>query len=233
MDRQSEHWAALRRMGRVAAMRRAIAAVAHSVGTPLNVITGRAALIAGGGTDIEKSARIIEHEVDVLAERLRRMLDFFRGQSDGLQVTDCSELAGSVVTLYGAVAAPLGIEIDLDTRSDITFELRPSAFELVVSDLLELGLFEGRSGDRVRLELARTSSGNGPALTLIASYPRPVVSPEMLSPAREPWELGDGEIHRAALVSELRGLCRENAARLELQPTDPPGAVLAIHWPTF
>lgn len=214
-------------------MRRAIAAVAHSVGTPLNVITGRAALIAGGGTDVEKSAKIIEREVEILAERLRKMLEFFRSQSDGLELTDCAKLLREVAALYRDVAAARAIEIDVDGAADVTFELRPSALELVVSDLIELGLCDGRDGDRVRLELARTSSGGGATLTLIASYSRPVVSPEMLSPAREPWELGDGEIDRAALVSELRGLCRENAARLELHPTDPPGAALAVHWPTF
>jgi len=233
MDRHSEQWAELRRIGRVAAMRRAIAAVAHSVGTPLNVITGRAALIVSGGTDVEKSARIIEHEVEVLAERLRRMLDFFRTQADGLSPLDCSAAAAGVVGLYRAVAAPLRIEIDLDARPDVVFELRRTAFELVVADLLELGLSDGRPGDRIRLELFRETSQNGPVLNLLAEYERPVVTPEMLSPAREPWELGDGDLDRAALVAELRGLCRENAARLELRATEPPGRVLGIHWPTF
>jgi two-component system NtrC family sensor kinase len=233
MDGQSKHWAELRRIGRVAAMRRAIAAVAHSVGTPLNVITGRAALIASGGTDVEKSARIIEQEVEVLAERLRRMLDFFRSQANGLELTDCSALANDLAELYRSVAASLQIEIDLDVRPDVTFELRRSAFELVFSGLLELGLSVGRAGDRIRLGLVRVASQNGPILTLDAEYERPVVTPEMLSPAREPWELGDGDLERAALVAELRGLCRENAARLELRATDPPGRVLSIHWPTF
>ena len=214
-------------------MRRAIAAVAHSVGTPMNVISGRAALIAAGGTDVEKSARIIEHEIEVLAERLRRMLDFFRAQEQGLELADCSSLAVRIVELYGSVAAPLGIEIDLDVRPDVNFELRPRAFELVFGDLLELGLLIGQDGDVIRLELMPTSSNGGRVLSLLVGYERPVIAPEMLSPAREPWELGEGDVNRAALVAELRGLCRENAARLELVPTDPPGSKLAIHWPTF
>src|SRR3954470_12295030 len=69
----------LREAERRAASARMISVAGHLVGTPLNVIAGRAALIRSNPSPeaIEENVRRIEEQVERLALRIRRLIDYF------------------------------------------------------------------------------------------------------------------------------------------------------------
>ena len=76
---QLRHADRLRTVGRLAA------GIAHEVGTPLAVVSGRADLIARGGlndNDIRDSATSIKEESDRIADTIRGLLDFARGGTE-------------------------------------------------------------------------------------------------------------------------------------------------------
>ena len=56
-----------------------VSVAGHLVGTPLNVIAGRAALIRSNPTPeaITENVRRIEEQVDRLSQRIRRLVDYF------------------------------------------------------------------------------------------------------------------------------------------------------------
>ncbi len=71
----------LRHTDRLQTVGRLAAGIAHELGTPLNVVSGRAALIAGGRLspdEVDQSALAIKHEADRMAGLIRQLLDFAR-----------------------------------------------------------------------------------------------------------------------------------------------------------
>src|SRR3954470_23295179 len=69
----------LRRAERRAASARMVSVAGHLAGTPLNVIAGRAALIRVNPSPeaIEENVRRIEEQVERMAMRIRRLVDYF------------------------------------------------------------------------------------------------------------------------------------------------------------
>src|SRR6476620_7657413 len=69
----------LRQAERRAASARMVSVAGHLIGTPLNVIAGRAALIRSNPAPeaIEENVRRIEEQVERLALRIRRLIDYF------------------------------------------------------------------------------------------------------------------------------------------------------------
>src|SRR3954471_20951649 len=70
---------ALRQAERRAASMRMVSVTGHLIGTPLNVIAGRAALIRSNPSPeaIEGNVRRIEEQVERLSLRIRRLIDYF------------------------------------------------------------------------------------------------------------------------------------------------------------
>jgi signal transduction histidine kinase len=74
----------LRHADRLKTVGRLAAGIAHELGTPLNVVSGRAALIASDSLtadDIRTSAQTIKQEADRIADIIRQLLDFARQRS--------------------------------------------------------------------------------------------------------------------------------------------------------
>src|SRR3954447_3176280 len=75
----------LRRAERRAASARMVSVAGHLAGTPLNVIAGRAALIRADPSPaaVEENLRRIEEQVERMAQRMRRLIEYF-GLNDPL-----------------------------------------------------------------------------------------------------------------------------------------------------
>src|SRR6478609_9368333 len=100
----------LRRAERRAVSARMVSVAGHLIGTPLNVIAGRAALIRTNPTPeaVEENVRRIEEQVERLALRIRRLIDYFgladpsgarRGVGEVLQ--ECQALYRPIAELKG------------------------------------------------------------------------------------------------------------------------------------
>lgn len=86
----ARHSDRLRTVGRLAS------GVAHELGTPLNVVSGRATLIADDklrSEDVRTSARIIVSQVHRMTEIVRQLLTFARPRSGTRQSTDLRQIA--------------------------------------------------------------------------------------------------------------------------------------------
>lgn len=97
----------LRHTERLATLGRLSAGMAHEIGTPLNVISGRAKLITSGQlveTDVAKSARIIGEQADRMTSLMRQLLDFARRGSPQKQAVDLQQLVNYVVNLLQPTA---------------------------------------------------------------------------------------------------------------------------------
>jgi signal transduction histidine kinase len=106
----------LRHVDRLKTVGRLASGVAHELGTPLNVVSGRAALIASGNLDstqIPESARIIKSEADRMATIIRQLLDFARRRSPQSLAVDLRHIAGQCVQLLQTLAKKQNVELKL------------------------------------------------------------------------------------------------------------------------
>ncbi len=107
----------LRHTERLATLGRLSAGMAHELGTPLNVISGRAKLITNEDLSTEEtvhSAKIIGEQAERMTHIMRQLLDYARRGESRKQLVDVSELLANVVEMLHPTANKQRIEIKLE-----------------------------------------------------------------------------------------------------------------------
>jgi signal transduction histidine kinase len=104
----------LRHADRLATVGRLAAGVAHELGTPLNVVTERAKLIASGqtrGAEVGESAGIIVAQGQRITAVVRQLLDFARRSSAEKNVADLRDVVHATRTLLDPLADRRGVVV--------------------------------------------------------------------------------------------------------------------------
>jgi signal transduction histidine kinase len=97
----------LRHADRLKTVGRLAAGIAHELGTPLNVVSGRAGLIASGKlseADVQTSAAAIKSEADKITAIIRQLLDFARRSTPQQSTTDLRHVVQQTVDLLRSFA---------------------------------------------------------------------------------------------------------------------------------
>jgi signal transduction histidine kinase len=149
----------LRQAERRAATFRVASAIGHLIGTPLNVIAGRAALIrtnAESGASGEH-ARKIEEQVERLAHEVRRLIDYLTPLEPSCGAISVATLIEDVRVLCEPIGSSCGVAIELpgDAPADASVDATSSLF--VLTSLVSLAARKSRSGTAVALAVT-----NGP-----------------------------------------------------------------------
>ncbi len=107
----------LRHADRLKTVGRLAAGIAHELGTPLNVVSGRAELIATGklsNDDVKASAAAIKTEADKITEIIRQLLDFARRSTPQHAAIDLRHVIKQTVALLSSLAEKQQIQIHVD-----------------------------------------------------------------------------------------------------------------------
>lgn len=143
----------LRQAERRAASARMVSVIGHLIGTPLNVIAGRAGLMrtSPSSEGVEENARRIEGQVDRLAQRIRRLIDYFGVPEPralprplGAVLTDC-------LAIYGPIASGLGVSLRVSAEEVETLLVDGESMPLLLTTLLSLALRSSARGASVTL----------------------------------------------------------------------------------
>ena len=97
----------LRHADRLHTVGRLASGIAHELGTPLNVISGRAGLIASGKLTeegISESAQTIKAETDRMAVIIRQLLDFARRRTPQRVSVDLRQIVDQTIKLMAPLA---------------------------------------------------------------------------------------------------------------------------------
>jgi signal transduction histidine kinase len=160
----------IHRIDRRATLERLIAYLAHHLGTPLNVIEGRATMIATGQVatgEFERNARIIMEQSSRMVRFLREIVSSARQETGNRKTMGSAEeatadlggVAREAVAMFGPLAGAHGASICFENQSG-TATVRGSAESLLValSHLVENGVRATPEGATLVVRLRQEAS---------------------------------------------------------------------------
>jgi signal transduction histidine kinase len=152
----------LRHQDRLHTVGRLASGIAHELGTPLNVVSGRASLIISEDLSVpecRENAEIIKDQTKKMTRSIRRLLDFARRQTPSKSPTDLTELARTTADLLDPLARKSGsiVSLSFGERS-ITANVDAAQIQQVLSNLIVNALQSMSRSGRVLVKVDRVSS---------------------------------------------------------------------------
>ncbi len=155
---QLRHADRLRTVGRMAS------GIAHELGTPLNVISGRARLIAEQQLPADKvieSAAAIERESARMTKIIRQLLDFARRGKPQRTRTDVSSIVKQTTDLLAPLAAHRKIRIELEQVTEPALaEVDVAQIQQVLTNILVNAIQASPDGSAVHVAVSATDKSS-------------------------------------------------------------------------
>jgi signal transduction histidine kinase len=130
----------LRHADRLTTVGKLASGLAHELGTPLNVVSGRAKLIADReveGEDVIDSARVVAEQADRMTALLRQLLDFARPRALRPAPLNVTTLAARVCHLVATIARKASVKLVAPAPDDaLRFEADDGQLTQVLTNLV-------------------------------------------------------------------------------------------------
>ena len=234
----------LRHQDRLKTVGRLASGIAHELGTPLNVISGRAVMIAQGNfvsAEIQENATIIKKQSDRITSIFRQLLDFARQRPSQKRPLDLQQMLQQSLNLMSPIANKKKIEIsltgdevpvmghvDADQLQQVMMNLLTNAIQAMPDGgNIELGVHRVRTHPPEKKEVADREynciyiQDNGQG-----------ISKENISHIFEPFfttkETGEGT---GLGLSIVYGIISENNGWIEVTSTQNKGSRFFIYLP--
>jgi two-component system, NtrC family, sensor kinase len=233
----------LRHADRLGTVGKLASGVAHELGTPLNVVLGRARMIASGeaeGDETQECARIITRQVQHMTDIIRQLLDFARRRTPRRAPEDLAELVAQTLQLLQPLAVRRGIVLAFEASGPVNLEVDAGQIQQALTNLVVNGLQAmTRSGTlRVRLGHARAvppADLGGPEaewVRLDVMDEGEGISPEALPRIFEPFfttkKIGEGT---GLGLSVSYGLIRDHGGWISVSSEPGRGSCFSIFLP--
>lgn len=140
------------------AIERLASGIAHELGTPMNVASVRAELIAelASSDDVIVSAQVIKGQIDAMAGAIRRMLDFARARAPKKERIDLARLIARSSESIQANIKGQAIRVRLESpQSSLMIEADPLQIEQVLGNVLTNAVDALPNGGDICIQLDR------------------------------------------------------------------------------
>lgn len=159
----------LRRAERLSILGKLAGHIAHELGTPLNVISGRASMIAAGETSGEETAqyaRIIVEQANKLTATIRQFLADARKPMKREHV-ELLPLCRQAVTLVSHSADKSKVTISIDPASvEGRAHIEPIKFVQILTNLLTNAIEAMPSGGSVTIAMKKETRAGAPVVSV-------------------------------------------------------------------
>jgi two-component system, NtrC family, sensor kinase len=231
---RAEMYEELRRADRASAVTRLTSCMAHALGTPLNVVSGRAAMIASGeltAREIRDSAEVIGAQVGAITALLRAMLEDCRrrGPRSGQPVP-----VAEVVAQAGRLIAPLaeagGVSLSIDDRCNVTADIDPTRvlqlLTIVMSHLVEAAGVPASDGGVLTVTISsevidrprERRAAPGRYVHLTVEHDGAALAADVIEDSRDPFSASVPRAGRMDLgLFVCHGICREHGGWIALE----------------
>lgn len=154
--RRLEAMEQLRHDDRLKTVGRLASGVAHELGTPLNVVSGRATLIASGNlseNDITVSAKTIHSETVRMTSIVHQLLNFARRSTPKRTLCNLNSVIERTVSLMQPMIKKKEADVQIDSKlpDDGTIHADPAQLQQVLSNLLTNALLSKESGMHIQI----------------------------------------------------------------------------------
>ncbi len=154
----------LRHADRLKTVGRLAAGIAHEIGTPLGVISGRAALISNSdmdGSKIKQSADTIKSEADRITSTIRQLLDFARPSTPHRDKTDLVILCQNTIDLVSPLMDKTNSTIQLIESPEPTcVYVDQDQIQQVITNLLVNAAQASNDASQITITIATRQSSN-------------------------------------------------------------------------
>jgi two-component system NtrC family sensor kinase len=133
----------LRHADRLNTVGKLASGVAHELGTPLNVVLGRAKMISSGevaGEEVADCARIISQQAQHMTRIIRQLLDFARRRVLQRAPEDLGQLVGRTLSLLRPMAAKRQVELVNQVPEGCVLQVDGGQLQQVLTNLVVNGL---------------------------------------------------------------------------------------------
>lgn len=148
----------LRHIDRLGTVGTLAAGVAHELGTPLNVVSGRAGLISSGQlspTDVSSSAQTIQKEAERMTAIIRQLLDFARRTGTEHASINLIQLARQTCELMQPLArkAHVDLTVNADDNSSVTTVGDSGQLQQVITNLISNAIQSIPDGGKIVIKV--------------------------------------------------------------------------------
>jgi len=141
--------------------------LAHELGTPLNVVSGRAQMILtgeAGGPEVSRNARIIVEQSARMTRIVRKLLDFSRHGGSEKRPTDLTALVLETISLLEPLAAEKSVALRHEVSAGaVLAHVDPDQIRQALTNLVMNAIQATHSGGSVAVRVARDESHSDPA----------------------------------------------------------------------
>jgi signal transduction histidine kinase len=216
--------------------------VAHELGTPLNVITGRAELIYTGRVDLagaKGSAGIIGEQADRMSRIIRGLLDFGHRSGTETHLENLLQLSEETTELLRVLAKKVGVEIVVMER-DTKSRVNRSEIQQVLSNLLTNAIQAMPGGGRIQVivdeeRVILRENGDKEERTYACVTVRdqgsgilPEILPKIFDPFFTTRSVGEGT---GLGLSIAYGIVRDHGGSLRVQSAPGEGTTFQVFLP--
>ncbi len=242
-ERRERAEQALRRAERLASVGRLAAGLAHEIGTPLNVISGRTeALLRRGAQDAQEQRvlQIIMDQIDRISRILQGMLDFARGRPPQLQRTNLVTVVKNVLEFMDNRFERRKIRVDCRVPSDLPWlMIDPDQISQVLLNLTVNAIEAMPEGGKLTIDgefLTRPypdqTGRQGSFVALTIQDTGVGIAPEHLGRVFDPFfttkEVGAGT---GLGLSVSYGIVQEHGGWIEMQSATGEGTCVRVFLP--
>ena len=148
----------LRHADRLKTVGRLAAGLAHEIGTPLNVVSGRAGLIKSGKLtpqEMEESAAAIQSESNRIAAIVRQLMDFARHNPPNRTSVDLRVVVDQTVGLLKTLATKSNVEMEIIPVGEppFTANVDSSQIQQVLTNLIVNSIQAMPSGGKIEASI--------------------------------------------------------------------------------
>lgn len=155
----------LRHADRLSTVGRLAAGVAHELGTPLNVVSGRAKMIANAAAKCDavgENATIIQAQAQRMTKLIRQLLDFARRGESTKNAVEMSDLVRATAAILDPIVRKRGVELELELPGDgVVATVDRGQIEQVLTNLVVNGVDAMSGGGKLTVRLSTGPIGPG------------------------------------------------------------------------
>jgi two-component system NtrC family sensor kinase len=242
-DRLAETRDQLRHADRLSTVGKLASGIAHELGTPLNVVGGRAKRILRRAVppDTGEDARIIVEQTDRMAAIIRQLLDFARRRGAARAPADVAGIARDVLRLLAPIAAKREVTLELDDGGAAArVPVDAGQIQQALTNLVMNGIQAMPRGGELRVAITRARAtrpppGEGPEAEYLVVRVRDAgegIRPEHLPHVFEPFfttkDVGEGT---GLGLSVTYGIVAEHGGFIDVESEPGRGATFTVHLP--